>query len=115
MTALLHAGMDATCVFALNDAMALGALRALRASGIKVPEQISIAGFDDIPPTLDTNPTLTTVRVPLVEMGALAVQLAMEPATDELRVRHMRSEVILRESTTAPVPVTLSLSKGERP
>lgn len=99
MTELLNARVDATCVFALNDAMALGALRTLRARGVEVPGQISIAGFDDIPPTLDTNPTLTTVRVPLVEMGALAVQLAMEPPTDELRVRHMRSEVILREST----------------
>ncbi len=112
MSRLLYANTDATCIFALNDAMALGALRSLRARGIDVPGRMSIAGFDDIPSTLDTNPTLTTVRIPLVEMGTIAVQLALEPATDELRVRHMRSEVILRESTAPPVPVTLSLSKG---
>jgi len=98
MAHLLDLGTDATCVFALNDAMALGALRTLRARGIDVPSQISVAGFDDIPPSLDTCPTLTTVRIPLIEMGATAVQLALEPATDELRVRHMRSDVVLRES-----------------
>ena len=98
MTRLLDAEIDATCVFALNDAMALGALRVLRGHGIDVPGTMSVVGFDDIPQALDTNPTLTTVRVPLVEMGSLAMQLALEPATDELRVRHTRSDVVLRES-----------------
>jgi LacI family transcriptional regulator len=93
----------ATCVFALNDAMALGALRALRDRNIDVPGQVSLAGFNDVPATLDTNPTLTTVRIPLAEVGALAVQLALEPPSDELRVRHVRSGVILRESTAPPL------------
>jgi LacI family transcriptional regulator len=99
-----HAGYDATCVFTLNDAMALGALRTLRERNIDVPGQVSLAGFDDIPATLDTNPALTTVRIPLVEMGALAVSLALEPPSDELRVRHVRAEVVLRESTAPPQP-----------
>jgi LacI family transcriptional regulator len=99
MSHLLDAKTDATCVFALNDAMALGALRVLRARGVACPGQISLAGFDDIPATLDTNPTITTVHLPLAEMGALAVSLAMEPPSAELRVRHTRAEVILREST----------------
>jgi LacI family transcriptional regulator len=102
MAHLLDAGIDATCVFALNDAMALGALRTLRDRDIDVPGRISLAGFDDIPATLDTNPTLTTVRIPLAEMGALAVSLALEPPSDELRVRHIRAEVTLRESTAPP-------------
>jgi LacI family transcriptional regulator len=102
MSQLLDAGVDATCVFALNDAMALGALRTLRDRNIDVPGRISLAGFDDIPATLDTNPTLTTVRIPLTEMGALAVSLALEPPSDELRVRHIRAEVVLRESTAPP-------------
>lgn len=102
MSQLLDAGVDATCVFALNDAMALGALRTLRDRKIDVPGRISLAGFDDIPTTLDTNPTLTTVHIPLVEMGALAVSLALEPPSDELRVRHIRAEVVLRESTAPP-------------
>jgi LacI family transcriptional regulator len=104
MSRLLDTNTDATCVFALNDAMALGALRTLRARNIACPGQISLAGFDDIPATLDTNPTLTTVRIPLTEMGALAVTLALEPPSDELRVRHLRSEVILRESTALVSP-----------
>jgi LacI family transcriptional regulator len=82
--------------------MALGALRTLRDRNIDIPGRISLAGFDDIPATLDTNPTLTTVRIPLAEMGALAVSLALEPPSDELRVRHVRSEVVLRESTAPP-------------
>jgi LacI family transcriptional regulator, galactose operon repressor len=102
MSRLLDAKTDATCVFALNDAMALGALRTLRARGVACPGRISLAGFDDIPATLDTNPTLTTVHIPLAEMGALAVSLAMEPPSDELRVRHTRAEVVLRESTAPP-------------
>jgi LacI family transcriptional regulator len=102
MASILDAGIDATCVFALNDAMALGALRTLRDRGIDVPGRMSLAGFDDIPATLDTNPTLTTVRIPLTEMGALAVLLALERPSDELRVRHVRAEVILRESTAPP-------------
>jgi LacI family transcriptional regulator len=102
MASILDAGIDATCVFALNDAMALGALRTLRDRNIDVPGRISLAGFDDIPATLDTNPTLTTVRIPLAEMGALAVSLALEPPSDELRVRHIRAEVVLRESTAPP-------------
>jgi LacI family transcriptional regulator len=96
----------ATCVFAFNDAMALGALRTLRDRGIDVPGRVSLAGFDDIPATLDTNPTLTTVRIPLAEMGELAVSLALEPPSDELRVRHIRAEVVLRESTIAPQPLS---------
>jgi LacI family transcriptional regulator len=103
MARLLDGDTDATCVFALNDAMALGALRVLRERGVDVPGgRISLAGFDDIPATLDTNPTLTTVRIPLADMGALAVALALAPASDELRVRHTRAELVLRESTAPP-------------
>jgi LacI family transcriptional regulator len=102
MSRLLDAPTNATCVFALNDAMALGALRVLRTRGVAVPEQISVAGFDDIPATLDCDPTLSTVHVPLAEMGALAVALALEAPSDELRVRHVRAEVLLRASTAAP-------------
>jgi LacI family transcriptional regulator len=111
MARLLDAGVDATCVFALNDAMTLGALRTLRERDIAVPGRISLAGFDDIPATLDTNPTLTTVRIPLVEMGALAVSLALQPQSDELRVRHIRAEVVLRESTAPPGDVIVPLAR----
>jgi LacI family transcriptional regulator len=102
MQRLLDRATRATCVVALNDAMALGALRVLRARGITVPEELSVVGFDDIPATLDTFPALSTVRVPMVEMGALAVGLALAPLSDELRVRYLGTEVVLRESTAPP-------------
>ena len=102
MTHLLDTRTTATCVVAMNDAMALGALRVLHERGVDVPSAISLAGFDDIPAAMDCYPTLSTVRIPLVEMGATAVALALEPPSDELRVRHAGAEVILRQSTAPP-------------
>jgi LacI family transcriptional regulator len=60
-----------------------------------------VAGFDDIPIASDVTPALTTVRLPLEDLGRLAVELALTPDT-KLRVRHVPAEVILRESTSAP-------------
>lgn len=90
-------------IFALNDSMAVGALSALRERGMAVPERISVVGFDDIPFTRDVTPALTTVRVPMAEMGARAMELALTPHAAELRVEHLSTEVILRAST-APRP-----------
>jgi LacI family transcriptional regulator len=90
-----------TAIFALNDPMAVGALAALRERGLAVPSDISLAGFDDIPVTRDVTPTLSTVRVPMVEMGVRAMALALEPRGSELRVEHLPTQVILRESTSA--------------
>ncbi|NUS03092.1 MAG: LacI family DNA-binding transcriptional regulator, partial [Nonomuraea sp.] len=59
---------DATCVFAVNDVMAVGALAAYRERGIRVPEDVSVAGFDDIVTLRDHVPALTTVRLPLKDM-----------------------------------------------
>jgi LacI family transcriptional regulator len=100
MAHLLDAGTDATCIFALNDITAIGALRTLRARGIDVPGTMSLAGFDDIPIASDVTPALTTVRLPMSELGRLAVELALSPGP-ELRVRHVQVEVILRASTAA--------------
>ena len=102
MKHLLDTHTTASCVVAMNDAMALGALRVLHERGVDVPGTISLAGFDDIPAAMDCYPTLSTVRIPLVEMGATAVALALEPPSDELRVRHAGAVVILRQSTAVP-------------
>ncbi len=64
-----------TAVFAANDAMALGALKAIRARGLRVPQDISIVGFDNIEVTNHTDPPLTTMRVRMEEMGAKAVTM----------------------------------------
>ncbi len=100
---LLAAGTDATCLFAVNDVMATGAMAALRDAGLRVPQDLSVAGFDDIPTLRDLTPTLTTVRLPLEWMGEEATRLALEeePTGSPRRVS-IAGEVVIRESTTPP-------------
>ncbi|HTI25624.1 MAG TPA: LacI family DNA-binding transcriptional regulator [Kutzneria sp.] len=98
-TELLAEGTDATCVFAVNDVMALGAMAAMRAAGMRVPDDISVAGFDDIPTLRDVSPTLTTVRLPLEEMGARAAHMALGDHDGSPRTVRIAAEVVLREST----------------
>ncbi|MER7501727.1 LacI family DNA-binding transcriptional regulator [Nonomuraea pusilla] len=88
---------DATCVFAVNDVMAVGALAAYREGGVRVPEDVSVAGFDDIVTLRDHVPALTTVRLPLKDMGARALELALRES-DTPVVEQVEGEVVLRES-----------------
>lgn len=88
---------DATCVFAVNDVMAVGALAAYRERGIRVPDDVSVAGFDDIVTLRDQVPALTTVRLPLKDMGARALELALTTEEDVV-VEPVAGEVVLRES-----------------
>jgi LacI family transcriptional regulator len=76
MRRLLAAEPDA--VFAANDSMALAALRALTEQGIRVPEDIALVGFDDIPAAAAANPPLTTVRQPIRRLGEVAAQTLLE-------------------------------------
>ncbi len=100
---LMATGTDATCLFAVNDVMATGAMAALRDLGLRVPEDLSVAGFDDIPTLRDLTPALTTVRLPLEKMGEEAARLALDGETpDEPRVIPVQGEVIARESTAPP-------------
>ncbi|BBH71355.1 LacI family transcriptional regulator [Actinoplanes sp. OR16] len=75
--ALLDADPAPTVIVALNDSMAVGALATLRECGVRVPDDISVTGFDDMPIARDVTPALTTVRLPLVEMGERAMALAL--------------------------------------
>lgn len=88
-----------TAIFALNDAMAIGALAALRDRGMQVPEQVSLCGFGDIPIAQDLWPPLSTVRVPMVEMGARAFTMATEARGADIRVEQLPTHVVLRAST----------------
>ncbi len=104
MSALLEIRNPPTAVFCYNDLTAIGALRAIRARGLRVPADISVAGFDDLFISADTYPPLTTVRQPKVHMGTLAAEtllklLAGEPCTQDLRVP---GELVIRESTAPP-------------
>ena len=82
MTELLDRDLDADLVFAVNDVMAVGAIAALREQGHRVPQDMAVAGFDDIPTLRDVRPALTTVRVPLGEMGRHALRLALDEAAE---------------------------------
>ncbi|MGC2831016.1 MAG: LacI family DNA-binding transcriptional regulator [Candidatus Acidiferrum sp.] len=63
-----------TALFAYNDISAIGAIWALREAGLRVPQDVSVVGFDDIPAAAFANPSLTTVRQPLLRMGEIAAQ-----------------------------------------
>ena len=67
-----------TAVFAYNDISALGAIWAFREAGLRVPEDVSVVGFDDIPGAAFADPALTTVRQPLLRMGQIAAQTLIE-------------------------------------
>jgi LacI family transcriptional regulator len=89
-----------TCVFAVNDVMAVGAIAAFRDRRVDVPRDISVAGFDDIGTLRDLVPPLTTVRLPLADMGASAAAMALDPSDDKThRVITARADVVLRAST----------------
>ncbi|MFE7509582.1 LacI family DNA-binding transcriptional regulator [Promicromonospora sp. NPDC057488] len=84
-------------VFAVNDVMAVGAMAAVRDAGLSVPDDVAVAGFDDIHTLRDVSPGLTTVRIPLAEVGELATELAL--GRGEQKRTAVRGEVVLRDST----------------
>jgi len=105
---LLQRRKKFTALVAFDDLTALGAIRALTKAGIKVPEQCSVIGFDDVPLSATAAPSLTTIRQPLEAMGNLAVNIIMDGinANQEKRewmISHHRSmpELVIRESTRA--------------
>ena len=75
---LLQRTRNFTALFAYNDLSAIGALRALRDSGLRVPEDVSVIGFDDINSSAFQIPSLTTVRQPLDKMGAIAGEILLQ-------------------------------------
>jgi DNA-binding LacI/PurR family transcriptional regulator len=105
---LLKSGKPFTALFAFNDISAIGAVRALREAGRRVPEDVSVVGFDNIPSGAFHIPALTTISQPLHRMGALAAEVLLKriadpdaPSPEELEVE---PELIIRESTcVAPV------------
>ncbi|MER5479514.1 LacI family DNA-binding transcriptional regulator [Streptomyces sp. NPDC002734] len=100
---LLRREPGLTAVVAANDTVALGVCAALREAGLRVPEDVSVAGFDDLPFSADAVPALTTVRLPLQEAGARAGRLALgteKPPPG--RVAEVAAELVVRASTGAP-------------
>ncbi|PYY17949.1 MAG: LacI family transcriptional regulator, partial [Acidobacteria bacterium] len=93
-----------TAMFAFNDISAIGAIRALLDSGMKVPGDVSVIGFDDIQNAAFQNPRLTTIRQPLRRMGELAAETLLKRirGTEYHKVIAVEPELIVRESTAAP-------------
>jgi LacI family transcriptional regulator len=92
-----------TAIVALNDAMAMGVLSALRTRRIPVPERMSVVGFDDVSVAADLAPSLTTVRLPMTDMGRMALDLALKPRSARPRRRPTGHQLIVRDST-GPAP-----------
>ena len=88
---------DRVCLLAVNDVMALGAVAGLRSVGLAVPDDVLVAGFDDIPTLQDFTPSLTTVRLPLELIGERAVELAL--AAEDHRPELIKGEILIRDST----------------
>lgn len=99
MRELLEREPDVELVFAVNDVMAVGAMAALRDAGRQVGSDVAVAGFDDIVTLRDVSPGLTTVRLPLDELGAQATELALSGPTSGATVVDVSGEVVVREST----------------
>jgi LacI family transcriptional regulator len=94
-----------TAIFASSDQMALGVYEAVRRRGLRIPEDISVVGFDDLPEARWGSPPLTTVRQPLAEMGLLAARTVLRLARgDELESPRLElaTEIVHRNSTARP-------------
>jgi len=106
-TKQLLAGHKAfTAIFAYNDISAIGAIRAIQEQGLRVPQDISVLGFDDIPGAAFHMPSLTTVRQPLNRMGEVAAQTLLDRIENKKEYPSeiaIEPELVVREST-APAP-----------
>jgi DNA-binding LacI/PurR family transcriptional regulator len=106
---LLSAGTAFTAVFAQSDLLALGAIAELRDAGLRVPEDVSIIGYDDIPVASYIQPPLTTMRQPIRDLGALAARLLIHAIAESRpgevaseRHRLLKPELVMRESVAPP-------------
>jgi DNA-binding LacI/PurR family transcriptional regulator len=108
-----------TALFAYNDISAIGAIWAIREAGLRVPEDISIVGFDDIPGAAYANPGLTTVRQPLIKMGQIAAQTVVDQIEEQGEYAAeiaIEPEFVIRESTgLAPIRQVRSAEKVTLP
>jgi len=98
---LLSAELRPTAIFALNDMMAVGVIHAAAKMGLRVPEDISVIGFDDIPLASHIMPELTTVKQPIYMMGALAADLLLdtiERRTEDYQSVLLETTLIVRNS-----------------
>ncbi|MGC9469217.1 MAG: LacI family DNA-binding transcriptional regulator [Anaerolineae bacterium] len=111
---LLTLPLRPTALFAANNFIAIGAFRALREAGLRVPDDISLVAFDDLPGTFTMEPFLTVAAQQAYEMGRVATQLLLERLTDASKAASEPREIVLPTDlivrhSTKPLP------EGERP
>ena len=101
-----------TALFAYNDISAIGSIRAFQEAGLRVPEDVSVVGFDDIRIAVHNNPRLTTVRQPLEKMGEIAARTLLkriEDHADWMPKIVIEPELVVRDST-GPAPTERTLA-----
>ncbi|WP_054026915.1 LacI family DNA-binding transcriptional regulator [Bacillus sp. FJAT-28004] len=103
--ALIRGENRPSAIFCCNDLLAIGALQAAKEAGVRVPEQLSIIGFDDTILSTVTNPALTTIAQPMDQMVKLAFDLLIRSVENANEIKQrivMQPELIVRESTSSP-------------
>src|ERR1700730_246865 len=112
---LLDAHPDVTAIFAANDVMAFGVVQAVLDRGLRIPEDLSLIGFDNIQFSVIVHPPLTTVHQPKYEMGFAAVEILLRLARDKGKQtpehRRLGVELIERQSCKQPLAGQLSVSR----
>jgi len=115
---LLDNGAEFTALFAFNDVSAIGAIRAFREASLRVPEDISVIGFDDIYNAAFFSPALTTIRQPLKEMGRLAAELVVRRISNSRaeypRELVVKPDLIVRQSACAASSLKAKLRREPR-
>jgi DNA-binding LacI/PurR family transcriptional regulator len=106
---------DVTAIFAANDKMAVGAIHQLSRRGIRVPEDVSVVGFDDLQHSAFVNPSLTTVRLPLYQVGALACERLVERihGRQERVAETLATHLVLRDSTAMARNALMRVAAGD--
>lgn len=104
---LLRADPPPTAIVCGNDRMAIGALHVLQEKGVKVPEQISVLGFDDEEAAAFTVPPLTTIRQPMFDIGLRATEMLLQQIEQGKRFQHsllLPAELVVRQTVAPPPP-----------
>ena len=112
---LLERGGDFTAIVCYNDEAAIGAIRACMNHGLRVPQDVSVVGFDDIQSAAFHNPTLTTIRQPLNQMGMVAARILLQRIRGQEAFQDtvpILPELVIRESTCPPNPERARSERG---
>ncbi len=110
---MLAAGRPFTAVIAFDDLTALGVVRGLTEAGLRVPDDCSVMGFDDVLPAEVATPAMTTIRQPLSEMGVEAAERVLQAIkrgagkAEKPRLHKPSPELVIRKSTACPPIATV--------